>query len=70
MAKAKKTKVVHDTETAWTLRLPESLIEQLDALVHAMNARGQGKWSRKSLVISILQEQVEVRSRILETEGK
>lgn len=40
--------------TPCTLRLPSDVLARLDARVIDLNAKGEGKWSRNSLVASIL----------------
>ncbi len=41
--------------TSWTLRLPQPLIDRLDAEVEARNAKGEGRWSRNGLVVWMLE---------------
>lgn len=49
-----KAKPRPDDEASWTVRLPQSLIDRLDARVEALNEQGLGKWSRNGLVVFLL----------------
>lgn len=43
-------------EVTWSLRLPRQLVEELDARVATLNAKGEGRWSRNGLVVSLLRQ--------------